>query len=178
MADNGMKNFVAFQKFEYSQISKPGQSFLEKIKYANKIFFKYSYKTTYVRDLTHLISNPEIQGGRRKILKRNKLFYDLLDIPIVIYGIHSIYWHNKHKYFLTGRKWIEVYIMGKIVFTMIALSYLKFFIFKEFSDPVLFEYYNVKEEEWEQKRLTMQNDRKYLHEIEKFRKDRGILGGN
>jgi hypothetical protein len=140
-------DFASFKKFEYREVSKPNQSVMEKLKNFKLIYFNWKFKTTYMKDLKYL-ANTLSQIGKQR-LKNYHRIYKLSEIMIGCYIIHSFYWHYKNGFFNTGSKITELYIFGKITMTLCGLSVISFFLFKMICDPIMYEYFSKKEEEWD-----------------------------
>ena len=156
--------FTEFTKYEYRDISKPEQSFTEKIKSSWYIFSKWKYKTTYIKDLNSLTQKSSKEVPKWENLKYSLSLYKACEVLIGAYGIHSIYWHYKNKYFNSGRKLLEIYIITKIIFNIFFFNGINFFSLKTLSDPILYEYFSKKEEEWEENLNKRRTEIKDLQE--------------
>jgi hypothetical protein len=143
------EEFTEFQKFSYRLISKPNQSLTEMFKFTNFLFTKPSQKSSYFKDIQFLIKNDKYNPEARKKLRFYYNIYRFTDIGIIAYAIHSLYWHYKHKFFNSGSKLLEVYIVGKVFINMVILAYSSLFVFKYLSDPIMHDYFSTKEREWD-----------------------------
>jgi hypothetical protein len=147
---------ASFIKYEYREVSKPNQSMVEKLKNFKIIFLNWKFKTTYMKDLKYL-SNNLSQVGNKKL----KIYYRLFKLSEFMMGcyiIHSFYWHFKNGFFNTGSKLTELYIFGKITITICVFSAISFLFFKMICDPIMYDHFSKKEEEWDKSiELTNKN---------------------
>lgn len=162
--------FIEYQKFSYRIISKPDQTISEMFKNTYYLFSNKDQKSSYFRDINFLITCIEYDPNRRIKLNRIYKLYKFSDIAIVGYAIHSLYWHYKNKFF-TGAKFLEAYIIGKILLNVCLFSFGAFFVLKNRTDSTMYDYFKVKEDEWDknfEKRsaeITFMRDRKKALDI-------------
>jgi hypothetical protein len=143
-------SFTEFTKYEYRDVSKPDQTITNKLKNFWFIYSNWKYKTTYIRDMISLTQKTSKEVPKWDKLKLSLTIYKLSDIFIGVYAVHSIFWHYKRNYFNSGRKLVELYIVTKIILNLFILNGFSFFSLKLISDPILYEYFSKKEEEWEE----------------------------
>jgi hypothetical protein len=150
--------FLAYQKFSYRLISKPTQTFIESLRNTKFLFINPSQKSSYFKDIKFLIANEEHNIEQRLKLKSYLKLYKFSDIIILLYGIHSLVWHYRNKFFNTGSKFVDLYIVGKVALNMVLLAYGSLFIFKYMTDPIMYDYFSKKEREWDELLLSKQQD--------------------
>jgi hypothetical protein len=160
------EQFIDFQKFSYIFISKPDQTISEKLKNTYYLFTNFEQKSSYIKDIKHLISNIDFSPEKRKKLQNRYRMYKLTDLAIVIYAIHSLHWHYKNKYF-TGAKLVEAYIIGKVIFNVCLIAYSAFFIFKNTTDSIMYEHFSEKEKEWDQRFLKRSAEITFMRDKKK-----------
>src|SRR5690242_5244930 len=97
--DNYFKEFLKFEKYSYSQISKPNQSFKEKFNNFKFIFLNSYNRSAYFKDCKDAISNNNISVQDRQKIKRNNIMYNIGEAGILIYVLSSFRWHYKQGYF-------------------------------------------------------------------------------
>lgn len=149
MEGTNFRKFVEFYKYDYRDVSDPNASLRERLKNFKLLYSKWSFKTTYLKDVKYLSTNPDIERGKRKKMSMFYQGYKLTDVLIGIYAVHSLYWHYKRNYFRTNKVALEIYIVTKIIFNIILLNSLQFFTMKTVCDPILYEHFTKKEEEWD-----------------------------
>jgi hypothetical protein len=156
--------YSSFHKYEYRDVSKPDQSLSEQFSNFKKIFFKWTFKTSYIKDLKSLKDKSPLDLPGASTLKFNYFFYKLSEVSMLGYCLYSFYWHFKQGYFHSGSRIAEIYIVGKISATLFVLSAVSFFILKKTSDRVMYEYFSVKEAEWDRNKQSKKKENEYISE--------------
>jgi hypothetical protein len=160
------EEFIEFQKFSYRFISKPNQTIREKFKNTYYLFKTSDQKSSYIQDIKYLIKNIDFSPEKRQKLQSRYRIYRMVDLPIVIYAIHSLHWHYKNKYF-TGAKLLEAYILGKIILTTCLLTFTAFFIFKNSTDWIMYDHFSVKEREWDERLMKRKDEITFVRDKKK-----------
>ncbi len=168
--------YSSFHKYEYRDVSKPEQSFTEQLSNFKKIFIKWTFKTSYMKDLKSLKEKSPLEVPRATTLKRNYLFYKFSEVMMLGYCVHSFYWHYQKGYFHSGSKLAEIYIVGKITGTLFLLSALSFFLLKKSSDPAMYEFFSKKEAEWDRIAESKQKENEYIQEFVEVREKKQRWG--
>lgn len=157
------QRFQNFKKYSYTDISRPDQSLKEELKNFATIYYNSNYRTTYVRDLKNLKEKPSSEVSKARKLQKYYRMHQVTDILIVSYAAYSFFWHYKKGYFhiQTNKKLplIDLYILGKIVFNVIFFASASFFLLKKASDPIMYEYFQKKEKEWEENALRLAKEK-------------------
>jgi hypothetical protein len=156
--------YASFKKYEYREVSKPNQSISERFTNFKKIFLDWSFKTTYLKDIKYLNEKCLPDVYKSKKLYKYYLLYRFSELAMGIYCIKSIMWHYKKGYFNTSSKLTEFYIVGKIIFVLFTISAVSFFALKTSSDSILYEYYSLKENEWDKMIDNKKEENEYIME--------------
>ena len=137
-----------YDKFSYVKVSDPEYNLNEKLKQFWFIYSNNKNKSAYVNDCKAYYINPtkDIEKDRNKMNTYVKCF---MYSDIVFLGglIYSLNLHNKKGYLNTNSKLLNLYIIGKFMFYTFSFYTIKFYILKSFADPLLFDYYSIKEEQ-------------------------------
>jgi len=157
-------SFTEFTKYEYRDVSNPNQTITKKIKNFWVIYSNWKYKTTYIRDMNSLTQKTSKEIPKWENLKLFLTIYKLSDLILGVYAAHSIFWHYKRNYFNSGRKLVELYIVTKIILNLFIMNGFSFFTLKMISDPIMYEYFSKKEEEWEENLKKKNQENKMMRE--------------
>jgi hypothetical protein len=164
---NTYDKFTDFQKFSYRVVCKPEQTLSQRLKNTFYLYTKSEQKSSYFKDVSFLLKCIEISPKIRIKLDRLYKLYKFSDVAIIAYGLHSLYWHYNKKFF-TGSNLIEAYIVCKVFLNICIFSFGAFFVFKNMTDSIMFDYFSLKENEWNQKLLKRSDEITFMRDRKKI----------
>lgn len=139
------ESFIQYEKYNYTFISKPNQTIKEQIHNTFFIFNNRNHRSNYIKDIVALSNENKFDYDKRKTLLKWNKYYKYSEFLIFGFISFSLRHHYKKGYFSTNSRLIDAYILGKMLLYIYGFFAFKFSLLKYNLDPILFEYYSVKE---------------------------------